>query len=87
MTKPKAKQDMTGVTGGPVMSVRFVIALLLIALGIAWVAYYYVVVRVDPTAASPGKPGGPAFMTDLGDWNYAIGLGLFLLGLAISAHP
>ena len=87
MTKPKAKQDLTGVTGGPVMSVRFVIALLLIALGIAWVAYYYVVVRVDPTAASPGKPGGPAFMTDLGDWNYAIGLGLFLLGLAISAHP
>ena len=87
MTKPKAKQDLTGVTGGPVMSVRFVIALLLMVVGIAWVAYYYVVVRVDPTATSPGTPGGPAFMADLGDWNYAIGLGLFLLGLAVSAHP
>ena len=26
-------------------------------------------------------------MGDLGDWNYLIGFGLFLLGLAISAHP
>ena len=26
-------------------------------------------------------------MGDLGNWNYLIGFGLFLLGLAISAHP
>ena len=87
MTKPKAKQDLTGMTGGPVMSVRFVVALVLIALGIAWLAYFYVVVRVDPTAADPGKAGGPAFMADLGDWNYAIGFGLALVGPVVSAHP
>ncbi|WP_432477885.1 cell division protein CrgA [Nocardioides sp. GXQ0305] len=87
MIKPKAKQDLTGVTGGPVMSARFVIALVLVALGIAWIAYYYVVVRVDPSQAPAPEPGGPGFMGDLGDWNYAIGFGLVLVGLAVSAHP
>ncbi len=55
--------------------------------GIAWLVYYYVVVRVDPTVIPAPEAGGPAFMADLGDWNYAIGFGLLLLGLAISAHP
>ena len=87
MTKPKTKQDLTGVSGGPLFTVRFVLALLLMAVGIAWVAYYYVAVRVDPAQLPAPKPGGPAFMGDLGDWNYLIGFGLFLLGLAISAHP
>lgn len=87
MTKPKARQELTDVSGGPVLSVRFVVALLLMVLGIAWVAYYYVVVRVDPTQVPAPKPGGPAFMADLGGWNYVIGFGLFLLGLGASAHP
>ena len=86
MTKPKTTQDLTGVSGGRLLSVRFVLALLLMALGIAWVVYFYLVVRVDPTQAG-AKPGGPGFMRDLGDWNYAIGFGVFLLGLAFSAHP
>jgi hypothetical protein len=87
VTKPKTTQDLTGVSGGRLLTVRFVLALLLMALGIAWVAYYYVAVRVDPTQMPAPQPGGPAFMGDLGDWNYLIGFGLFLLGLAISAHP
>ena len=87
MSKSKTKQDLTGVSGGRVLSVRFVVALLLMALGIAWVAYYYLVVRVDPAQVPPPKPGGPGFMGDLGDWNYLIGFGLFLVGLAFSAHP
>jgi len=72
---------------GPRFSVRFVLALLLMAGGIAWVAYFWFVVRVDPSAAQPGEPGGPTFMGDLGRGNYGIGIGAFLLGLAISAHP
>ena len=39
-----------------------------------------------PLVPAP-EPGSPAFMADLGNWNYLIGFGLFLLGLAVSAHP
>ena len=87
MSKSKTKQDLTGVSGGRVLSVRFVITLLLMALGIAWVAYYYLVVRVDPAQVPAPKPGGPGFMGDLGHWNYLVGFGVFLVGLAFSAHP
>jgi hypothetical protein len=90
VSKPKARSversDLAEVPGAPVFSVRFVVALLLMAAGIAWIVYYYTVVRVDPAAAD-AKSGGPAFMADLGMWNYLIGFGALLLGLAISAHP
>ena len=72
---------------GAVFTKRFIIALVLMVLGIAWMAYYYVVVRVDPTQVPAPKPGNPAFMADLADWNYLIGFGLVFLGLIISAHP
>lgn len=71
---------------GPVLSVRFGIALLLMALGIAWIVYYYFAVRADPTVLD-STPGSPAFMADLLRWNYVIGFGLFFLGLAVAAHP
>ena len=71
---------------GPVLSVRFGISLLLIALGIAWIVYYYVAVRPDPTVLD-ATAGSPAFMADLVWWNYVIGFGLFFLGLAVAAHP
>ena len=41
---------------GPVLSARFAVALVLIALGIAWIVYYYVGVRPDPTGFT--KDGG-----------------------------
>ena len=66
---------------------RFVLFVLLVALGIAWVAYYYLAVRVDPTVLPPEKAGGPKFLEDLGGWNYVIGFGALFLGLMISAHP
>jgi hypothetical protein len=71
----------------PWLTARTVIALLLAVLGIAWIAYYYVVVRVDPAVLPAEEAGGPAFLADLGGWNYVIGFGAFFLGLMISAHP
>jgi hypothetical protein len=64
-----------------------VAAVLLVVIGIAWITYYYVVVRVDPTALPPQKPGSPAWMADLERWNYLIGFGLLLAGLVVAAHP
>lgn len=90
MSKPKAKaqQQITDVPReGRSFGARFVVALLLMVVGIAWIVFYYAAVRVDPTVVPAPKAGGPTFMADLGDWNYAIGFGLLLLGLAVSAHP
>jgi hypothetical protein len=77
---------------GPLVTPRFIVALVLIALGIGWIAYYYVAVRADPNAFDPETgdpigPSGPGFVGDLGDWNYLIGFGLFFLGLILCAHP
>ena len=55
MSKPKMKHDFKEPAAGPRFSVRFLIAILLVVLGIAWIAYYYTVVRVDPVR-DPG-PG------------------------------
>ena len=87
MSKPKAKQDFIDPTRGPVFTARFVVAILLFVLGIAWIAFYYIQVRVDPTVVPGPKAGSPKFMADLEDWNYLIGFGLIMLGLVISAHP
>ncbi|MGN6780761.1 MAG: cell division protein CrgA [Marmoricola sp.] len=83
----KAKIDPLAPPKGPLMSPRFIVAIVLVVLGIAWIAYYYAVVRVDPTVIPAPKSGGPGFLADLGEWNYLIGFGLLLTGLAISAHP
>ena len=67
-------------------SLRFLVALLLVVAGIAWLAYYYVGPRGNPLAFPPVE-GSPKAVADLGDWNYAIGFGLLMLGLMVSAHP
>jgi hypothetical protein len=89
VSKPKAKQEPSSelVGGAPVFTARFVLALALMAIGIAWIVYYYVAVRVDPTVVPAPEAGGPGFMADLGGWNYVIGFGLLMLGLAVSAAP
>ncbi|MGI8524314.1 MAG: cell division protein CrgA [Nocardioides sp.] len=87
MSKLKPRQDFIDPARGPLITPRFVIAVLMVVLGIAWIAYYYLAVRVDPTAFPAPKAGGPAFLADLKDWNYAIGFGLILAGLMLSAHP
>lgn len=86
MSKPKAKrQEFIDPETGPVLSARFLLTLVLAVVGIAWIIYYYLVVRVDPVKG--GKPGGPAFMADWGNWNYLIGFGLLFVALALAAHP
>ena len=88
MSKPKANQQFLDEVRGPLFTPRFIVAIALMVLGIAWLAFYYTVVRVDPNlVVDVPKPGGPGFMQDLGRWNYLIGFGLFMLGLAVSAHP
>lgn len=85
MAKPKLKERYLEPGAGPILTVRFLVALLLAVGGIAWIAYYYIAVRVDPLSGD--KPGGPGFMADLGDWNYLIGFAALFLGLALSASP
>ena len=87
MSKSKAKPEFTDPLKTTWFSVRFLVALLLAALGIAWIAFYYIVVRPDPQAIPTPEPGNPAFMADLKNWNYLIGFVLIFLGLAVSAHP
>jgi drug/metabolite transporter (DMT)-like permease len=83
----RSKSDFLDPERGPILSVRFGVALLFAALGIAWIAYYYVAVRVDPTAFPEPDPGKPGFMADLEKWNYLIGFGLVMVGLVVAAHP
>lgn len=83
----KAPHDPLAPVRGPILSPRFVVAVVLMVLGIAWMAYFYLAVRVDPMAFPAPDPGSPKFMADLGDWNYLIGFGLLLLGLIVAAHP
>lgn len=75
---------------GAIFSVRFVISLVLMIAGIAWLVYFNVAVQVPGTFDSNGAEvaaKGPTFVQDLGNWNYLIGFGAFFLGLIIAAHP
>ena len=88
MAKLKAKQSsFVDPDRGPLFSVRFIVALVMMVVGIAWIVFYYVVVRPDPNTIPLEKPCGPAFMGDMEKWNYVVGFGLFFVGLLISAHP
>lgn len=82
--KRKADPAFADPTREPVFTPRFLLVLLLMLGGLAWIIYYYVGVRADDLGA---KTSGPAFMGDLENWNYLIGFGAFFLGLVISAHP
>ena len=84
MAKLKARANVVDPDRGPLLSVRFVVAVLLMLLGIAWVVYYYTAVRVDPGLPATGSPH---FMAELKRWNYLFGFGLFFIGLLMCAHP
>ena len=86
MSKFKNDTIRTPVEGAKLWSFRFLLALVLMVAGIAWIAWYYAAVRADPSAL-PAEAGSPKAVADLGNWNYVIGFGALLLGLAVSAHP
>ncbi|HEU4336301.1 MAG TPA: cell division protein CrgA [Nocardioides sp.] len=69
-----------------VFTPRFLIALVLMLAGIGWLLFYYLQARGNPLAFPPVE-GTPKAIADLGDWNYAIGFGLLMAGLIVSAHP
>lgn len=79
---------------GKLITPRFVIAVALFVLGIAWILYTYLGVRpeagwgsIDFATGEEFPASGPSFMQDLEMWNYLVGFVLLFLGLAISAHP
>lgn len=86
MAKAKDEIDMLDQTTGPILSVRFVVALIMFVVGLAYVVLWVGYAReirlegADPDTLIPG-------MKKLDDWNWAIGFGIAFLGLAISAHP
>ena len=82
MPKLKPSKDFLNPTRGPIFTPRFIVSLVLMVVGIAWLAFYYVGPRPERL-----HPSGPQFKQDLHHWNYLIGFGLFFLGLFISAHP
>ena len=93
----KSKATATAPTGldplkGPILSVRFVLALLLVAAGIAavvlWTIHLHDVYGWQPTAKdkSEPKPLIPG-TAKLDNWNWVIGFGLVFLGLVVAAHP
>ena len=84
MAKLKLSKRELDVEREPVFTPRFALALLLIVLGIAWIAYYYIAVRPDQAG---GKYTGIGALADLKGWNYLIGFVLFFLGLVVAAHP
>lgn len=90
MSKPAARKPTITVSGYETSLVRCAIAVLLVLLGIAWIAVY---TNVAMDAANyvkvPGvkKPDTPfPWMSDLHKWNYLIGFGLAFIGLIVAAH-
>lgn len=78
MSQPRPTAMPPEPRGASISVVRMAIVAVLVVAGIAWVAYYL---------ASALDSGEPAWMADLGDWNFLIGFGAIFLGLALSAHP
>lgn len=81
------------VTQGPIVSVRFLLAILLVAAGIAYVVIWTLYTRdlrvFDTTVPQPAdKPDAliPG-IEKLKGWNWAIGFGAIFIGLAMAAHP
>ncbi len=90
MSKPSARKPTVIASGYETSIVRTVIAVLLVVLGIAWIAVYINFAKdAAEFVAVPGvkKPDNPLpWMADLERWNFLIGFGLIFLGLIVSAH-
>jgi hypothetical protein len=93
VSKIKAKrEDLLDPIRGPLFTVRFLVAILLVVVGIAWVVMWTFYVRdlynFDTLTEHKSKPDPwlPS-VEKLKHWNWAVGFGLVFLGLAVSANP
>ena len=90
MSKSSARKPTVISSGYETSITRTAIAVLLVLLGIAWMAVYINFAQEAAEFVSfPGakKPDNPLpWMADLEKWNYLIGFGLIFLGLSVSAH-
>ena len=77
MPKPRSAATRETPKADTLSVPRTALAALLVLGGIAWVGYYVFAVYDDRT---------PAWMGDLGDWNFLIGFGAICLGLIVAAH-
>jgi hypothetical protein len=80
VSKPRsaAARQQAEAPAGRFSMTRTALCAVLVAAGIAYVAYYLAAVVDD---------GTPKAIADLGDWNYLIGFGVLFLGLVLAAHP
>lgn len=78
MSKPRSTASHPETVPSGVKVVPTALAALLVLAGIAYVVYYLTNVYDDQT---------PKKLADLKDWNWAIGFGLILVGLAFAARP
>ncbi|MCX6395036.1 MAG: cell division protein CrgA [Propionibacteriales bacterium] len=91
MSKPTARNPTQSISGYETSLVRCAVALLLIAVGIAWIVVY-TNVAMDRALFERNLLGGTEgdpipWMSNLYKWNYLIGFGVAFLGLIIGAHP
>ena len=91
MSKPSARKPTVLASGYETSIPRTAIAVLLVVLGIVWIAVYTNYAKdaaeFQPVSGLKNPDNPLPWMADLGRWNYAIGFGLVFLGLAVSAHP
>jgi hypothetical protein len=92
VSKPKARNPMVSTSGYETSIPRVVVAVLLVVVGIAWMAVY-TNLAMDAANFKPiegvdiAKPDNPLpWMASLGRWNYLIGFGLIFLGLIVASH-
>jgi hypothetical protein len=90
VSKPTARHPAVSLSGEETSLVRCAVSVLLVLLGIAWIAFYTNEAMdaanwVKGFGKRPHTPFG--WMSDLHKWNYAIGFGIAFLGLIIGAHP
>jgi hypothetical protein len=78
VSKPRSAAARETSSVATISVVRTAVATLLAVAGLAYVGYYAFRVYDD---------GTPAWMADLGDWNWLIGFGVFFVGLILFAHP
>ncbi|HET8604630.1 MAG TPA: cell division protein CrgA [Marmoricola sp.] len=91
MSKPTARKPTMTVSGYETSVPRTAVALGLVVLGIAWIVVYVTLAHDAATFVPLGAVKPPStpvpWMADLKNWNYLIGFGLIMIGLAVSAHP